>query len=72
MPTVFGNGSPYIYTEIPSQNTIVTQTVISHDQKVILDNDASNVDKSHLYLEGPLAANEYYIRAHDPNQGPAD
>jgi hypothetical protein len=41
--------------------------VESHDTKVSLNTDNS-VDKSHLYLEGPLALDEFFIRCYDPEQ----
>ena len=57
----------YPILEPTHENKVVAHTVESHDAKVSLNTDNS-VDKSHLYLEGPLGLDEFFIRCYDPEQ----
>ena len=64
---VFSNGSNYEFFPIPKEKIVVSSvTKVIHD-KIQVDAD-NEIDKSHVYLEGPLPSDEFFLRCHDPEQ----
>ena len=71
---VNASGKQYFKYSIPTTTrTAVGKTsLIQHvdpeddDHQIVIDASAPNVDKSHIYLHGKLAEDDYFIRCKHP------
>lgn len=64
---VFSGGSNYEFIPIPKEKLVVTSVSKVIHEQIRVDAD-DEVDKSHVYLEGPLLSDEFFLRCHDPDQ----
>ena len=73
MPIIFdGNGGFYDYTPPPPDTeasaTAHQSTIVDDTPHISLNRQDNAQDKSHLYMEGPLASDDNFIRIRDKTQ----
>ena len=64
---VFSGEESYLVYDQPTARPTTTAKVV-HDEPHISLNRENDIDRSHLYMQGPITAGENYIRCRDQTQ----